>query len=239
MSNVKRLWLLTLFMMMIALSGCLYPDEKRAETPVNPMEQIQFVQQAASSYLIDQGEAPVKAAVDADEALYSVLDLRELYPRYLKEYPPDSFEQGGTLVYVMLNEQPDAAVKVNVLDLRFQDEVERVQKTLDNYIERNGAAPRGEQMADGVYLLDSAALALDAPTIRSPFSNMQLNYLVDDAGQVYVDYLPDIAKYRELNAAEAQTLSDLRQLLVRHSFYVPFASLPYLLVDGQIQVKKS
>jgi hypothetical protein len=189
--------------------------------------------------MIDQGKAPVKAAAGAEETLYSVLDLRELYPRYLKEYPPDSFEQGGTLMYVMVDSANEGSVKVNVLDLRFQDEVERVQKTLDTYIERNGEAPRGEMVTDGVYLLESAALSLDATTIRSPFSNMQLNYLVDADGQVYVDYLPDIAKYRELNAAEAETLGDLRQLLVRHSFYVPFASLPYVLIDGQIQVQKS
>jgi hypothetical protein len=221
----------------VALTACMYPEDEKVETTVDITSLVRKVQEAVDSYRIDRNQQPI--IVDEQLAateIYKTLDLRELYPRYLQEYPENSFEMGGTSQYVLT--QIDNQYKVKIIDLSFKEQLNETQAAYDRYMRNRTKAPLGEKRGDDLYLLDPEPLNLKKTTIKSMFSNRQLNFLVSSSGVVTVDYLSDITDYLDLNPNDRVPNRDLRDVLAKHSFYAPLASNVYRLENKQIQIYK-
>ncbi len=237
--------MLLLLACLFLLSGCFYPDEERVEPQIDVATQVIPVQTAVDAYIIDNKKKPVTDDVSVDSRLYETIDLRELYPRYLQEYPANSFEKGGTALFVLT--LIDNMPKVKMIDLRFQEQVRETQNAVDKYYEREGKWPRSEQVSapqtiagvetDGyLYKLDTADLSLADETITSVFSKRQLNFLIDDQGRVSVDYLPDLVQFLDVNPDDRKPGTDLTLMLAKHSLYAPIAANVYYLVGDTIEI---
>ena len=235
--NAKQTKFMIIFLLTLTfITGCMYPDEQMREEPTNLLADIQSVQQAVDSYVVDNQALPTLETSDSKQVqAYQSLDLRELYPRYLVELPKSSFEQGGTLIYAIINIEGKQTVKV--IDLRYLDQVKEVQTEVDQYRADNGKIPSGEKLAEGIFVLDTSLVRLSSSTIQSVFSNRDLMYLVDATGKVAVDYLPDIVAYLESNPKDRIDGQDLSIILAKHSFYAPVANQAYFLINDQIQVQ--
>jgi hypothetical protein len=245
MKKSKQMLTLPLLALTLLLGGCFYPEEERVEPTVDLSAQIAPVQTAVDAYIIDKQKKPIIDGAEADVRLYETIDLRLLYPRYLQEYPENSFEKGGNSIFVLTS--IDNMPRVKMIDLRFQDQVRETQSAVDKYYERKNEWPRGEQLsqpetiagyeADGyLYKLDTTKLSLANDTIQSTFSQRQLNFVIDEQGQVTVDYLPDLAQFLELNPNDRKPGMDLTYVLPKHSLYAPYAANAYYVVGEGIEM---
>ncbi|WP_026673032.1 hypothetical protein [Alkalihalobacterium bogoriense] len=216
--------------MLFFLSGCLYPSDQRAENQIPYPDQIQSVQQAVNQYQVDTGVLPIKTR-DAETPIYQKypVDFSLLVPRYIQSPPGNSFENGGVFQYVLVN--VDEAPEVKLIDLTVMNDVRELQTRLNQYMRKNELAPIGEMVDTGLFTLRFDELGYkEPPRVRSPYFNNYLPLLIDNSGQVLLDYSID------LNMALLQDEDhlyeygdDIRDILVEQSYFVPVFSIPYTI----------
>ncbi|MBB5172902.1 hypothetical protein [Texcoconibacillus texcoconensis] len=227
-----------LFLLLLILSGCLFPEQERAENQVPYDDQLQSVQMAVNQFQEDQGVLPIRN-FDKDTSLYQryLVDFGQLVPTYMQDPPGNSFENGGVFQYVLVNVETDPEVKL--LDLRIVDQVREVQRRVNQYRADHRFIPFDEPVGNGVFSIDYEEIQYDSePTVESPYNpNHQLPLRIHQDGNVVIDYEIDLQqtfKDAELEGA-ASNETDLRKLLIESSPFVPVYSLSYTFEDGEIK----
>lgn len=221
--------------LLLLLTGCLYPEEKKLENQVPYQDQILVVQQAVVQYRLDNQELPIhhQEGANATNFQENLIDFKKLIPDYLQQSPGNSFENGGFYQYVLVDVETDPQIKL--IDLTMTREIQEFQRAINDYRSKNRFAPVQEIVAEGVFLLDHKKLRLKkAPTVHSPFHpDHRLPLLMDGDGKVIVDYtisLNDALNQFEHSLAPGD---DIREILVTHFPFVPAYSVPYTVEDGK------
>lgn len=212
--------------LMIFTSGCLYPDSMRSGQQVPVRETVAAVQSAVDQYISATSVLPIKNFT-MDTPLYEryVVDFAKLSP-YLGEIPPNAFEKGGTHLYVLVNAENNPQVRL--LDLVTAQTVNDLALAVREYSRQHGGSlPLGEEAAAGWHAVDFELLGQPPVQVRSVFSGMYLNVLMNRKGEIIVDYGPDLAVLIREQSLTPEPETDLRALLVEHSLYVPVKSAAY------------
>ncbi|MFA9556136.1 hypothetical protein ACERII_02340 [Evansella sp. AB-rgal1] len=215
----------------LLLTGCLYPDEQRMKNRVPYADQIQSVQSAVNQFRQDQGVLPIKTR-EADTPIFRKypIDFAKLVPRYLQSAPGNSFENGGTFQYVLVN--PEELAEVKLIDITTIREIQELNRRITLYRREHRFAPIAELVGYELLRLDYEALNYsEEPTVNSPFHpNHRLPLLMQSNGEIVIDYSLDIKHYIEEYGMDGfEEGDDLRWLLVNNSPFVPVYSLPQIM----------
>ncbi|MED5017698.1 hypothetical protein P9847_10320 [Paenibacillus chibensis] len=212
----------------VSLTGCLYPDEKKNENRVSYRESVKRIQSALDDFQKDQGILPMINA-DEDTPKYEKfrINLDQLQKGgYIDEIPATAFEKGGSAYFLIQNEETDPTVKV--MDLITVQKVNDVQRAVNQYKSAHGGKlPAGEELYPGIYLVDPALANTKSIVLKSVYSGQDMNFMMDEAGVVYVDYAFDIMQLIDKEGLKPSKEEDLREELVKSSDYVPVKSLAY------------
>lgn len=217
--------------LVILLSGCLYPEERRMQLDQLP-EHIQRVEAAVKVYK-ENNNGWLPYLYREEEVKFTskyLVDFRRLQG-YVGEIPPTAFEKGGYFLYVLIDVEKDP--KVRLFDLRVNDQVGRVQPVVQMYLQKNKALPTKERIDDHLYTIDFEKIKMDPITIPSPYSSTELPLLIDKKGQVYIDYRTEAMKKLQNSKQNISPDLDLRMWLSEDSFYVPAFSPPMKLKNQE------
>lgn len=224
----------SLLLVSFLLSGCLYGGQVVRENAPASGEYMLLVQNAIEQYQQRTGVLPIKTR-DSDTPVYEKyhIDFKKLQDSgLLSLIPTNSFENGGTAIYVLVNVETEPTVKL--LDLVSYQAMAKMQQQVSEYIHRNGSLPAAEQMREGLYWLDVDKLGRNAQNIKSPITGQTLPVLINEAGKLFIDYTLDFSKLLSSTEVERPAEgSDLREFLVAQSNFVPVWSLPYQLVGEE------
>lgn len=225
-----------LSLILISLTGCLYPDDQTPGGNVSAREAILTVQDAVDRYQQQTALLPIQNAKESVPVYekYKV-DFGKLQRMgYISNVPSAAFESGGSYQFLIIDEETKPQVKL--LDLTVFQKVNDVQKKVNEYRSKNANRnPAGEEVYPGYALVDFDKLAIKAADIQSMYSRQSLNLLVDEQGQVFVDYGIDIVTALEKSELVPKPEDDLRRVLIEASYYVPVRSPVYRWVDGEPQ----
>ncbi|MBO8170688.1 MAG: hypothetical protein H0Z33_02235 [Bacillaceae bacterium] len=232
MFNPKKLTLGLLVILLLMLSGCMYPEERYAENQIPPDTFVRDVQSAIDRYYQENKLLPIKTK-PADTPVFEkyVIEFNRLVPRYLASVPPNVFEKGGPYYYVLINIEEKPTVKL--LDLRVTSKVADVQQRVDVFLAAQGHLPIKDLIGPGYYAIDYEALKSDPVYVRSVYSGAQLPLIMNASGKVGVDYRIDLAGRLEKTDLPLTPGEDIRYLLTRDSMFVPVKSFPYTIDQGE------
>ncbi len=225
--------LVTLSFIVLVLSGCLYPDERRVENQIPYPDQIEAVQQAVLRYRADTGFLPIRTFDQKTTPLYQryVIDFSLLVPKYLQQPPGTAFESGGVYQYVLVDVEEDP--KVKLIDLTFQKEVIKLEQKLSQYMRKHTYAPIKEILDVGLFKLDYEALGYDQePLVKSPYSQSFLPLLLTNDREIIIDYRSEINWMLQEYGHSFEEGEDVRPILYEHSPFVPVLSVPYVLDEN-------
>ncbi|GMB07863.1 hypothetical protein EDD69_101168 [Thermolongibacillus altinsuensis] len=227
---MMKKWMQTIFatIVMLALSGCLYPEERLVQNQIPYKDQVQSVQAAVDQYReATGGLLPIKTR-DMTTPIYQKypIDFNLLTPRYMAEPPGNAFESGGVYQYVLVDVETNPTVKL--LDLRMAEAIRDLKLRINMYRDTHGYPPFKEMLAKGIFTLDYKKLGLkEPPYVVSPYSGKNLPLIIDANGEIYVDYRIDLYERLQKTNHSYQYGEDIRDLLVDDSLFVPAYSLPY------------
>lgn len=233
--NIKTIILVII--VNILLTGCFYPNERRVENQTPYPDQIAIVQQSVNQYKEDTGVLPIDTK-EADTPIYEkyVLDFKTLIPRYLSRPPGNSFAEGGSFLYVLVDVEENPQVRL--LDLRLTQEVRNLQLRVNEYLSRHTYLPIDEILENGYFTLDYKELKLkNTPLVQSPYSREFLPFIVNNDGRVGIDYRLDLYQIIQQEAHNFEESEDIRHLLVQDSYFVPAHSFPVTVKDGELVLK--
>lgn len=218
----------------LPLSGCLYPEEETPGHDASARQAVMTVQDAVDRYKEDKGLLPI---VSADESVpvYEKfkIDLGKLKRMdYLGSVPNVAFESGGNNQFLVIDEETKPAVKL--LNIPLFQKAQDVQRKVNDYVDKHGGqTPAGDPRYDGYWSVDFKKLSGGAPNVRSMYSGQSLDFMVDAAGTVYIDYALDIAEAVRKSGKTPGADEDLRHVLVDQSYYVPVKSPVYHWVNDE------
>ncbi|WP_256757280.1 hypothetical protein [Cohnella sp. WQ 127256] len=223
-----------LTMMLFSLTGCLYPDDQSKVGNGSARESVLVVQDAVDRYQEKTGVLPMQNA-DAKTLEYEKfrVDFGKLKRMdFIAQVPSTAFENGGGFQFLIIDEEMNPLVKL--LDLAVFQAVTDVQKKVDAYrTSHANQNPSGDELYPGFQMINFKKLNMSEPKIKSMFSNQSLNLLVNEQGQVLVDYGTDVmAAVKKLND-QPQPEVDLRRVLIEASYFVPVRSPVYHWVNGE------
>lgn len=219
-------------LILVILSGCLYPNERRAENQIPYPDQIQAVQQAVEQFQQDTGVLPILTR-EMGTPIYQKypVDFNQLIPRYLQQAPGNSFENGGIFQYVLVNVEEKPEVKL--LNLTTMSEIREFQMRVREYEKKNQLAPIDEMVDTGLFTLQFEKLGYkEQPKVKSPYYDTSLPLLIDNNGQVYIDYRIDLNIALNEFEHSFQPGDDVREILVENSPIVPAFSIPYTIDEN-------
>ncbi|MCA0970340.1 hypothetical protein LCM20_07045 [Halobacillus litoralis] len=232
---MKRLKLLIFPVLVVLLSGCLYPNAELKKNQVPNQVQLESIQHAVEQFQTNEnGLLPIKTKPQETPIFQKyLLDFDKLKQRALiGELPGTSFENGGYYQYVIIHPETDPTVKV--LDLRTTEALRSLQVKSTFYQQSHQYPPFGDQIAKGVYELDHSKLGLDEPPmIDSPYSEQMLPVYLNANGEVLIDYRKDLYAYLNEKDHDYQTGDDIRYLLTDYAPFVPGYSEEYTVEGGE------
>lgn len=210
----------------LLLSGCMYPNEELTKNQIPYKDQIQAVQTAVNDFRKDNGWIlPIKTK-EAETPIYQKypIEFKKITPRYIAEPPGNAFESGGIFQYVLVDVETNPTVKL--FDLRMTEAIRDIKLR----IKTKGYPPYKKQIAANVFSLDFKQLGYDAPPfVVSPYTNQNLSFVITGSAEVYVDYRPDLYQVLKKAGTKLKPGEDIRSILVKDSAFVPAYSLPYTL----------
>lgn len=233
--NFTYIKVFTALLVVILLTGCLYPNNELTQNKVPNEDQLELVQTAIDTYQEDTGGLmPIKTKpAETDVFEKYLIDFNILKENnIISAIPGNAFENGGIYQYTLIT--PDDNPRVRLIDLRITEEVRKVNVKLDIYRSKNTYPPFGKEIEKGVYTINYEALGFaDEPYIVSPYSNENLPIVMDADGQLYVDYRIDL--YNALEEFDHKYIEgdDIRFILAEHTPFVPAYSLPYTILNGE------
>lgn len=217
----------------LLLSGCLYPDERLKQNQIPYKDQVASVQEAVNEYRQATGGLLPIQTRDMKTPIYQKypIDFQKLVPRYIPEPPGNAFESGGVFQYVIVDAETNPTVKL--LDLRIAEQIRDLNLRLSMYRDSHRYPPFKQMVAKGVFTLDYQKLGYKEPPYAvSPFSGNNLPFVIDYHGDIYVDYRMDLYEALKKTKHSYKPGDDIREVLVKNSLFVPAYSLPYT-VDGK------
>lgn len=213
-------------LVLLTLTGCMYPEEKLVQNQVPYKDQLDSVQSAVDQYKeANGGLLPIKTK-DAETPIYQKypIDFKKIVPRFIAEAPGNAYENGGLFQYVLVNAETDPTVKL--LDLRMAETIREIKMRIN----ASGYPPFKEQIAENVYTLDFKKIGYkEEPVVVSPFTNQNLHFIISTDGEIYVDYRSDLYQAIKSSKRELEEGEDIRDILVDNSMFVPAYSLPYTI----------
>lgn len=225
--------LISTVLMLFLAAGCMYGNEIKQQGAPASSEYIALVQSAMEQYQKKTGLLPIRNK-DEKTPVYERyhVDFDKLKnARLLTSVPVNAFENGGTAIYVIVNTETKPQIKL--LDLVSYQQLTDLQADVDRYMTANkGSLPKADEVAPGVWSLDFAKLKRKPEQIRSPYSRQFLGVIMNEAGTLYADYGPDIQRVLKKNAVSSDASTDLRELLVNESYFVPARSTSYFMKAG-------
>ncbi|MDQ0169067.1 hypothetical protein [Paenibacillus tundrae] len=227
--HINALFLFLLFA--FVGSGCMYQSQSGADPKVAYRESVSRIQLAVEAFQQDQGILPILNAGEETPKFEKFrVDLAKLKQQgYIDEIPVTAFENGGSAYFLIQNEEVKPTVKV--MDLQTVQKVNDVQRMVNQYKSvHNGKLPVGEELYPGLHGVDlKEAAVAGAPevTLKSVYSGQELPFMVDEAGNVYVDYAFDIMQAVEKSEESPTETMDVRDYLLEHSYFVPVKSVTY------------
>jgi hypothetical protein len=230
---MQKKWLVPLCLILLTLSGCLYPEERKLQNRMPYQDQITAVQTAVDSFQKETGVLPIKTK-EADTDIYQkyLIDFNKLVPKYMQEPPGNSYEKGGTFQYVLIDVETDPTVKL--ADLVLTDKVQDVQVALNIYMDKHQYPPFKKIEAQGRYTLDYKKLGFkEDPFVTSPFTGKKLSMMINGEAEIFIDYRKDLKSAVSSYSNELDKYEDIRQLLAKHSFFVPVYSVPYTIENKE------
>ncbi len=229
----KQLYVAILILSLFLTTGCLYPQSEKVQNNGSLELHIASVEQAIALYLKDTGVYPILNST-IDTPIYEKyrIDMNKLYPRYLAYLPSNSFENGGTHLYVIVDIEKSPTVKL--IDLNTSSKVENIQRLVNEYKFKQGDFPFVESNSTNLYSINFKKLKVNSPNIVSPFTGKSLPLVLTKSGEVLVDYTLDIGIF--INQGLSYEGTDVRQVLVENSFFVPVKSTGYELSNGVLKL---
>ncbi len=230
---MKKWNIIGVCLIVLALSGCMYPASEKTENRVPYEEQVQKVQQAVDQYRKDQnGLLPIKTN-DATVPIYQKypIDFSKLTGKYMEEPPGNAFESGGVFQYVLIDVEAQPTVKI--FDLRIVDVVQEYGLRMQMYKDKHEYPPYKDQLDTYVFTLDHKELDYkELPVVNSPYSQAELGIVMDSKSQLYVDYTPDLINALKETKRVFKPGEDICVLLTEDSIFVPAFSLPYTVNEN-------
>lgn len=215
----------------ILLSGCLY-REAVSENPSDAFrEGVNRIQLAVDQYQSDHELLPlITPSEDTPKYEKFRVDLALLQKQgYLESIPGAAFENGGSVYFLIQNEELDPVIKI--MDLTTVQYVNDVERLAAKYREQQGGAlpvqKEDGELPEGIHRVDLKAMGGKNYVLKSVYSGQELNYLINDEGKVYVDYAPDLMQIVERTGIAPSDNYDIREMLMEQSYFVPVKSLPY------------
>ncbi|MEW9669735.1 hypothetical protein [Ammoniphilus sp. 3BR4] len=222
-----------LLLIMILLTGCMYPEERRAENQLPPMQQVQLVQDAIDQFREETGVLPI-ATKEADTPIFEkyVIQFNQLVPKYLTYTPGAAFEQGGSYLFVLTDVEVQPTVRL--LDLKMVENIADIQMRVTRYFDKNKSLPVAGVVQPGYFQIDlrKIGVAKGKDAIESPITGNSLPVIMSAAGVVGIDYGEDLKQILSGIQGEIPADKDIRSLIPENSLYVPVKSFPYVLIDG-------
>lgn len=221
---------------LLLISGCLYPQEQTPGNSVTSRSAVAAVQGAVDRYLDSTGVLPI---LNADQSVPQYEKFKIDFAKmkrtgYIESVPKAAFENGGTSVFLIIDEETKPVVKL--LDVIVHQGIASIQQKVDAYRSSHGNAnPAGEAADPGFHYVDFSKLGVTQPKLVSMYSHRPLELMIDEAGRVYADYRVDIAeamKKAQEQTPEMAIPEDLRRLLIDASDHVPVKSPVYIEAGG-------
>ena len=218
------------------LSGCLYPQNELAKNKMPNEAQLEMVEQAVLEYREEtNGLVPIKTKdADVDQYEKYIIDftaLKEL--QLIAEIPGTAYENGGIYQYTIIDPEDD--LKVKLIDLRLSELLRDLNTKINIYRAENMYPPFGKQIEDGIYKVNYKKLGYkDEPTAVSPYSKDNLPIIMNEEGEVFIDYRIDLQRALDEYDVTYKSGEDIRSILVKHYPFVPVYSLPYTVADGDV-----
>ncbi|WP_010650683.1 hypothetical protein [Oceanobacillus massiliensis] len=222
-------------LLIMLLSGCLYPQSELEQNQIPNEQQLETVQQAVDSYKEEQqGLVPIKTKA-SDTPIFQkyLIDFSILKEKgYLAEIPGNAYEKGGVYQYTLLTPEDNPTVKL--IDLRITEAIRSVNVQLDLYRNEHLYPAYGEKVTDGIYTVDYEKLGLEGPpTVVSPYSQESLPIIMDVDGNLYVDYSIDLNRALQEYEHDYAEGEDIRFILTDNTPFAPAYSLPYTIENGK------
>lgn len=222
----KFRFFLPFILVLITLTGCMYPEEKLVQNQVPYKDQLDSVQSAVKQFQeANGGILPIKTR-DAETPIYQKypIEFKKIVPKYISEPPGNAYENGGIFQYVLVDVEENP--KVKLLDLRIAETIREIKMR----IEANGYPPFKDQIADNIYTLDFKKIGYkQEPVATSPFTNQNLHFIISTDGEIFVDYRSDLYQAIKSTKLDLNEGEDIRHILVNESMFVPAFSLPYTI----------
>ncbi|MBS8264699.1 hypothetical protein DYI25_09645 [Mesobacillus boroniphilus] len=213
-------------LVLLTLTGCMYPEEKLVQNQVPYKDQLDSVQSAVDQYKeANGGLLPIKTK-DLETPIYQKypIDFKKIVPRFIAEAPGNAYENGGLFQYVLVDAETDPTVKL--LDLRIAETIREIKMRIN----ATGYPPFKDRISENVYTLDFKKIGYkEEPVVTSPFTSQNLHFIISTDGEIYVDYRSDLYQAIKSSKKEFEEGEDIRDILVENSMFVPAYSLPYTI----------
>lgn len=221
--------------LLLLLTGCLYPKQNLSQHQQSNEEQLETVQEAVDAYTdYYKGLVPIKTK-DSSTSVYEryLIDFNQLLDEgYLNNIPGTAFENGGVYQYALY--EPETKPQVKLIDLRMTEKLRSVNVQLDLYRSKHIYPPFGKSIAKNVYHLDYEKLGLkEEPYVMSPYSNEKLPIVISNEGKLYIDYTYDLFHALKDFDHHYEAGDDIRGILAEHYPFLPAYSLPYTISEGE------
>ena len=227
--------LLTLIVMSLFLTGCLYPDSELEKNQIPYEDQLEAVQTAVDNFAESKnGIVPIRTKPN-DTPIFEkyLIDFTPLTEgAFLSEIPGNAFEEGGVYQYVLIT--PEENPRVRLIDLRITEAIRGVNLRLQTYRNEHLYPPFGEPLTENLYTIDYEKLGLESlPTVQSPYSNNNLPIIMDVDGNLYVDYRIDLNNAIQEYDHNYEEGEDIRFLLAENTPFVPAYSVEYTIKNNE------
>lgn len=224
-----------LCLVIILLSGCLYPENELSKNKVPNEAQLKQVQSAVDTFRKEtSGLLPIRTK-EKDTPIFQkyLIDFKKLQERnILTEIPATAFQNGGVYQYTVIF--PEENPQVKLIDLRVTEAIREVNIKLETYRSKHTYPPYGQEIADGIFQLNYKKLGLESePSVASPISHKNLPIVMDTQGKLYIDYRIDLNNALKAYDHNYETGDDIRYLLAENTPFVPAYSLPYTIKNGE------
>ena len=196
--------LLAILLTAIMLSGCLYPEERKAKNSAPHQHQLKEVQAAVDEFREATGGLP----------------------------PGTSYENGGEYLYVLVDVEKKPTVKL--IDVKMSEMIRELKLRVEMYKDQHKYPPYKKVVSKNLFMLDHEKLGLkEAPSVTSPLSGTSLPLLVDEKGDIKVDYRMDLAKLMKKSKKTVKPGEEVQDLMWEETPFVPAFSVKYTVNDKQ------
>ncbi|MED4751077.1 hypothetical protein [Brevibacillus choshinensis] len=229
--------MVSLSIVSVLLSGCLYPDERKAENQVPSTFYVEATQKAIEQFQHDTAVLPI-VTKQMDTPIFEKyeIDFRKMIPKYMPDVPGNAFEKGGLFKYVLIDVETKPTVKL--LHLGAVSTVADVQSAVDRYRNYFNKIPVQDDLGNGYYSIDYKEIGVKTWQVPSTLGNSLLPLVMNAKGEVGIDYAADIAQLLRDTKMEVPKNTDPRYVFSRESMFVPAKSFPYELVNGEPRLLK-